>query len=457
MGFFPLRQIPGLAWPEIPGGGVSQLWGLCLNLEETQWLYHEEIVAGQLAQLRALLAHCNQNVPYYQELFRKSRIKPGEIKTLDDFRRIPILNRVTYQEQFARFQARALPEGIAKTNEDHSSGTSGVTIPIWQTNLVDLWWCACYLRDLQWAGIDPRGRLASIRLMPATDDPARGFVLSSWSPNFDALMKTGPLYGLDSRQPPRRQLEWLFEVQPDYLLCSVAIGSFLASLLAEEGRRIPSLRAVQVLSETLSPEAQTRMEAGFGVPVKNLYSCTEAGYLASVCPDGHGLHVHAENVLLEVLDTSDQPCRPGETGRVVLTTLHNHITPFVRYDILDTATVGPAPCPCGRGLPLLTRVDGKAHPILKLSGDRVVSSRAVIIAIENLGLSRQHQVVQKALDRVVIRIVPNRSWQEDSSARVVEAAHGVLPADVHVEVNAVERLELTPGGKLRDVVVELGP
>jgi hypothetical protein len=105
----------------------------------------------------------------------------------------------------------------------------------------------------------------------------------------------------------------------------------------------------------------------------------------------------------------------------------------------------------------LTRVDGKAHPILKLSGDRVVSSRAVIIAIENLGLSRQHQVVQKALDRVVIRIVPNRSWQEDSSARVVEAAHGVLPADVHVEVNAVERLELTPGGKLRDVVVELGP
>ncbi|MBI1829884.1 MAG: hypothetical protein HYR84_00370 [Planctomycetes bacterium] len=213
MGFFPLRPIPGLAWPEVPGGPVSQLWGLYLNLAQTQWLSSEEIAAGQFAQARALLAHCNQNVPYYQELFRKAHIKPGDIKTLDDFRRIPILQRATYQEQFPRFQARALPDGIVKTNEDHSSGTSGVTIAVWQTNLVDLWWRACFLRDLHWANIDPRGRLASIRVMPkTTGDPARGFVLPSWSPRFDALLKTGPLFGMDVRQDPRRQLDWLLEV-----------------------------------------------------------------------------------------------------------------------------------------------------------------------------------------------------------------------------------------------------
>ncbi|MBI1829883.1 MAG: phenylacetate--CoA ligase family protein [Planctomycetes bacterium] len=227
----------------------------------------------------------------------------------------------------------------------------------------------------------------------------------------------------------------------------------MAGLLRDEGRRIPSLRVLQAFTETLTPEAQTRIEAGFGVPVKNLYSCTEAGYLASVCPDGHGLPVHAENVLLEVLDENDRPCRPGETGRVMLTTLHNHATPLVRYDILDTATVGAASCPCGRGLPLLTRVDGKAHPVLRLTGERVASSRALVIALENLGLSRQHQVVQTALDHFTIRIVPNRNWQDDSPSKVVQAAHSVLPSDVQIEVVPVDRLELTAGGKLRDVVV----
>ena len=52
--------------------------------------------------------------------------------------------------------------------------------------------------------------------------------------------------------------------------------------------------------------------------------------MASVCPRGHGWHVHAENVLLEILDDQDRPCRPGQTGRVLLTTLHNYLTPFLR-------------------------------------------------------------------------------------------------------------------------------
>src|SRR5439155_10265812 len=131
----------------------------------------------------------------------------------------------------------------------------------------------------------------------------------------------------------------------------------------EAGQRLPGLRAIQSIAEALTEEARASVEAAFGVPVKNLYSCMEAGYVASTCPEGHGLHVHAENVLLEVLDEQGRPCRPGETGRVVLTALHNFLTPFVRYEILDGATLGAERCPCGRGLPLLTGVQGRQRPV----------------------------------------------------------------------------------------------
>ena len=72
------------------------------------------------------------------------------------------------------------------------------------------------------------------------------------------------------------------------------------------------------------------------------------------------LHVHAENVIFEVLNDNDQPCVSGETGRVVLTTLHNFRNPFIRYEIGDLVTLGPMRCPCGRGLLTLTRVLGSA-------------------------------------------------------------------------------------------------
>jgi phenylacetate-coenzyme A ligase PaaK-like adenylate-forming protein len=64
---------------------------------------------------------------------------------------------------------------------------------------------------------------------------------------------------------------------------------------------------------------------------------------------------------VEVLDEEGRPCAPGETGRVVATSLNNFAMPLIRYETGDTAEVG-APCPCGRGLPVLTRIMGRDLP-----------------------------------------------------------------------------------------------
>ena len=63
---FHLQSIPGCVWPRIPGGDVSQMWAIFLELERTQWLDPEELLAGQLAQIRTLLVHCGEHVPHYR-------------------------------------------------------------------------------------------------------------------------------------------------------------------------------------------------------------------------------------------------------------------------------------------------------------------------------------------------------------------------------------------------------
>jgi phenylacetate-CoA ligase len=459
-GFFHLQRPPGNVWPGLPMGEGSQVWTAYLILDRTQWLDAAEVEDRQLDQVRALLDHCWHHVPYYQQAFNAAGIRPADIHTRADFRGIPILKREVYQERAVHLVARQLPTGTRQIGTITTSGTSGLPIAVHLTNMTSLWWLAFYLRDLEWAGLDPRGKLASIRTMTLKDPKQQeqlreGMTLPHWHGQLQRLIESGPSFGLDLHQDPRRQLAWLRQVQPDYLLSYPSNLDCLASLIRDDGQPVPGLKAIQSFAETLEDDARTRIESAFGVPVKDLYSCAEAGYLASPCPRGHGLHVHAENVILEVIDENDQPCSPGQTGRVVLTTLHNWLTPFVRYEILDDATPGPHPCPCGRGLPLLTRIDGKRRPMFHLADGRRKSSASLVNSMHRLGGIRQQQIVQRAVDQVVVRIVPARDWESSQIERINHLLKDFFEGPVRVEVQVVDRLELPRSGKLREVVNEL--
>ncbi len=458
MPFFSLRPLPGQRWPALPDAGLSQVWSAYLALDRTQWLGATEIEEHQLVQFRALFEHCQRHVPYYRALFANHGICGATIQSMSDLRRIPTLSRRTWQEQFDQFCADQLPHGTVALDEDRTSGSTGVPVRVLKTDVFYVWWLAFYLRDLEWSELRPSGTMASIRSTLKTgaelERLLQGQRMECWNPILEPLLETGPLYGMDLRQDPQRQLEWLEEVNPDYLLSHTSNLELLAGMLLDEPRRFARLRAIQAISETLTDVAQAKIEAAFRVPVKNLYSCAEAGYLASPCPAGHGLHVHAENVILEILNEADRPCTPGEAGRVVLTVLHNFRTPFIRYEIGDTASFAASPCRCGRGLPLLTRVHGKARPHFKLPGGRRKHSSDLVHAITRVGGHHQHQVVQQTLDQVVVRLVPNRDWSADHRERLVQAVREFFESPVGVQLEIHERLELLPGGKLQSMVCD---
>src|SRR5262249_45413160 len=393
-----------------------------------------ELQRHQLAQVRTLLAHAVASVPYYRRVLPAAGVVPARVHSLDDFRRIPLLSRLTCQEQYEALQASDLPASTVAAGEANTTGTSGVPLTVRQTNWVQLWWFAFYLRDLEWCGLDPTGTLAAIRTTGATGAKLQrllaGLTLPHWMPQLAALLETGPAHGMDIQQDCRQQLAWLRRGDPDYLLSYPTNLEVLADLLREEGRRLGRLRVIQAISETVTEEARARIEAAFGVSLKNTYTCTEAGYLASPCPAGHGLHVHAENVLLEVLDAEGRPCRPGETGQVALTTLHNFRAPFLRYLVGDEATVGPLRCPCGRGLPLLTAVHGKRRVLFRLPGGRRRTSHQLAFVLRGIGGHRQHQVIQRAVDHYTVRVVPGPAWTPEHAARMCQAVQAFAEGPV---------------------------
>jgi phenylacetate-CoA ligase len=185
-----------------------------------------------------------------------------------------------------------------------------------------------------------------------------------------------------------------------------------------------------------------------------MYTSEEFGYIALQCPEYEHLHVQSENVLVEVLDDHGSPCPPGAVGRLVITALHNFATPLIRYEIGDHAEVG-TPCPCGRGLPVLSRVVGRTRNMVCLPGGErrwpVVGFRE----FREIAPIRQFQFIQKDLQTLTARLVADTALtleQEERFAAVVQQAIG-HPFSIELEYPGT--IERGPRGKYEEFICQV--
>src|SRR5262245_31176628 len=134
MGFFRLRSPAGTAWPPLPTGPLAQVWTAYRELDRTQWLKPHELEEMQFRQLRAMLIHCQLQVPYYRQAMADAGLTIGPVVTWTDLRRLPLLTRHLYHQHAADLHARNLPTGMKVTNMRGTSGSNGVPIKVHMTD-----------------------------------------------------------------------------------------------------------------------------------------------------------------------------------------------------------------------------------------------------------------------------------------------------------------------------------
>ncbi|MCA9986673.1 MAG: phenylacetate--CoA ligase family protein [Anaerolineales bacterium] len=159
--------------------------------------------------------------------------------------------------------------------------------------------------------------------------------------------------------------------------------------------------------EGLTPAVQAQAEAAFGCPVREIYACSEAMFMAFRCEEGW-LHLNADWYILEPVDEAYRPVPPGTPSHtVLLTNLANHIQPIIRYNLGDSITMRPDACSCGNPLPAL-RVEGRQGDILNFvaaDGEMVlILPLALETVVENAGGVRHYQLIQTAPDCLTVRL-----------------------------------------------------
>jgi phenylacetate-CoA ligase len=301
---------------------------------------------------------------------------------------------------------------------------------------------ALILREHLWHRRDFRKRLGVTRVRGDAGRGAHGEDLPDWGPPVADLHRTGPASVIHVGRPVDEIAAWLRRFDPHYLLTYPSVAAELLELVREKP---PSLEEIRTMSEPLDPGLEARIAAQWGVRCTDLYSAGEIGYLAMRCAEHGRLHAQSEAVLVEILDERGRACASGETGRVVVTPLHNLATPLLRYDLGDYATVG-APCACGRGLPVLDAVRGRVRNMAVTPDGRRLWP-AGMNRLGGIAAIRQAQCVQTALDRIEVRAVCERPLTDDEQGEVAAIVRHGLDFAFQVDIVAVDRIERGPGGK----------
>lgn len=437
--------LPGIAWPAITNDAAAHLQALLFQLDRSQWLPAERLHARQLGQISQVLRHALTTVPRYAETLRGL-----DIERLDweGFRALPLLKRKDLQGAFDSLASRAIPASHGEVVDGLTSGSTGMPVRFLQTAVTQLFWNALTLREHLWQERDFSGKLAAIRIKAE----ARSW--PDWGMPTAALFHTGPAVTLSVQTPVAQQLDWLVRENPDYLVTHASNLLALAELSLHRGVRLPRLRQVRSFSEALSPHLREHVHAAWGVDVADCYSCNEAGYIALQCPEHDHYHVQAEHLLTEVLDDAGRACEPGETGRVVITTLHNFAMPLIRYELGDYAEVGEA-CACGRGLPVLRRIHGRRRNMLVLpDGSRHWPSFPAEVWRE-VAPVEQFRLIQRAAEEIAVEYVMARDLTPEETRRLEIALSTRFAYPFHFTWTRRETLERGSGYKFEDFVSEV--
>lgn len=444
-----------MVWPAVPDGPGALMLAFQYQLEQSEWLAPAEIEAHQFEALTRVLAHSVHTVPYYRDhpVYASVASGPG---LAERWRDLPVMLRGDIQEAGPALVSGSIPADHLPTRESWSSGSTGGPVRAVGTQVTHAIWLALTLRQHLWHDRDLSGRFASIRAAGTDDVPETGDELASWGPATAVVYDTGPAAVLGVRTDVKVQADWLLGQDPDYLLSLPSNLGALARHFEEAGARLPRLRQVSTYGEMVTPDLRDACIRAWGVGLVDMYSTQEIGFIAVQCPAAETYHVQSESVYVEVLDGAGQPCAPGEIGQVVVSTLHNYAMPLLRYDVGDYAEVGP-PCPCGRGLPVLTRVMGRTRNMILMPDGRRVWPRLGNSAWKRTDAIRGLQIIQSTVGRLEFRLVTSRPLTALEETDLTDGITSALGYPFDVTLTYLDRIERGPGLKFESVICDLPP
>jgi phenylacetate-coenzyme A ligase PaaK-like adenylate-forming protein len=401
----------------------------------------------QEGHLAFVLDRAATRVPYYREQWARQRSR-GNRSSWERLENWPILEKEALRQHGRAFVADDCdPRGMFC---DHTSGTTGKPIDIWQSrDTVAGWYALFEARARLWYGVSRKNRWGILGGQMVTPVGRRRPPFWVWNAALNQLYMSS--YHLAPRFVPH-YLDAIRRYRITYLL------GYTSALyaLAQEALRVNSgdlgMAVVITNAEPLPQYQREAIAQAFRCPVRETYGMAEIAFAASECGEGN-LHAWPEVGVAEI-DPDSQPHGDGRTGDLLVTGLLNADMPLVRYRVGDSGGLPSHShdCKCGRTLPTMPSIEGRSDDLLYTVDGRAIGRLDPVfkggIAI------REAQIIQEALDCVRLRFVPAPEYAPADGREMIRRIRERM-GKVEVALEAVTEIPRTRNGKFRAVVCNL--
>jgi phenylacetate-CoA ligase len=417
------------------------------EMEHRQFWSAEKLAHHQWTSFKRMIEHAVETCPYYRDSFRRAGLTPADLRSPADIARVPLVSKEEIQaHRDEMVSSRYRREDLI---EDMTGGSTGSPMRFYYDQDRADSRSAATLRHDRWTGWDIGERRAMLWGAPQDIRP-RGFKAKLRTRLISRTL-TLDASALDEAAMAQFAAK-LLRYRPRILLAYAnTLGLFARYVQAENIRGITA-DGIITSAEVLTQENRELIERTFGCRVFNRYGCREFAVIASECSVHQGMHVNADNLLVETVN-GEGPCT-GSDGEIVITDLRNFAMPMIRYRIKDVGRLIPASCRCSRGLPLLELSGGRVTDFLTATNGRKVSG--VVLAtyvITRVPGIEQVQFVQSQPGAITLNLVKGQGWSDGSTlGPLLAKAREFLGADMRFDVAYRDRIPQEKSGKYRFAV-----
>ena len=382
----------------------------------------EELKALQLKRLQDVCRRVYATVPFYRKRFDEAGIKPADVRSLEDLKRLPFTVKQDLRSNYP-FGTFAVPrDNIARIHA--SSGTTGQAVVVGYTQYDLDVWAQLMSRCLVASGVKPQDVV----------HVAYGYGLFTGGLGaHDGATKLGCMVVPASGGSTRRQVGLIRDLGATVLACTPSYAMHLWEVAMENGinfRDLP-LRVGVFGGEPWTDAMRQTIEDKMGIDAHNIYGLSEimGPGCAIDCSEHDGLHVWEDHFLCEIIDPQTGEQLPeGEQGELVITNLTKQGSPLIRYRTRDLTTLVTEPCRCGRTHARISRFAGRSDDMLIIRGVNVFPQQIEELLMKASGLTPNYMIVvdrQGSLDTMEVQVEVTDQLFHDQISRLQVLERGL--------------------------------
>jgi len=423
------------------------------QLKRSQWLTPQQICEIQESRLRELVHQAYYHVGYYRDIFDQLGLTPADIQTIEDLQKLPLLDKKTFRKHLY-FDLLSDNHDKKKMLKITTSGSTGEPFVCYAEKYqLEMRWAAT-LRSMEWTGYRFGDRQA--RLWHQTIGMSFGQVVREHLDAFLSRRIFIPAYEMSDKNLPSSMAK-LRRFKPVLIDGYAESFNFLARYIKLHSLLGVRPKGIISSAQVLPDQSRQSIEAAFGCKVFDKYGSREFSGIAyeSDAHDGH--LVVAENYIVEVLKDG-RPAKPGEVGEVVITDLNNRCTPFIRYRVGDLAVAmdNSVPSGCGRGLPRIGRIEGRAQAIIMAANGSYLPGTFFMHYFKDFDYAvRQFQIIQDRLGSMTLKIVKADRFNNSLFEEMLTGLRRYVGKEMDIQVDFVDSIPLVRTGKHQATISHL--